>query len=74
MTTEQVLFANLEKRVRITFTDGIVWNVDIRSVEQEGFLHSGPDGVEPDGYWSRFDSVVEVRNTVDTKRETGNGS
>jgi hypothetical protein len=74
MTTEQVLSANLEKRVSITFTDGIVWNVDIRSVDQEGFLHSGPDGIEPDGYWSRFGSVVEVRNAMDTKRETGNDS
>lgn len=41
---EQVLRANLDRRLRITFTDGVIQNVAIGSVDDEGFLHSGPDG------------------------------
>jgi hypothetical protein len=35
------------KRVRIVFADGVTQDVDISSVDDEGFLHSGPDGVNP---------------------------
>jgi hypothetical protein len=63
MTADQiveVLKANTGKRVRISFDDGIVQSVDISSVDEEGFLHSGPDGVDPDGFWTRFEGVTLV--------------
>jgi hypothetical protein len=49
MTPEKVkaaLLANEGKRVRITYDDGVVESVDVHSVNDEGCLHSGPDGVE----------------------------
>jgi hypothetical protein len=57
---ERVLRAHQGKRVRITFDDGVIHTVDIHSVDDEGFLHSGPNGVEPAHYWTRFDSVREI--------------
>ena len=59
-----VLKANEGKRVRVTFVDGVTQSVDISGVDDEGVLHSGQDGVEPQSYWTRFDSisVVEVTN------------
>jgi hypothetical protein len=55
-----VLNANIGKRVRVTFDDGVVQSVEISSVDEEGFLHSGPDGTNPDGFWTRFESVTFV--------------
>jgi hypothetical protein len=54
------LKANIGKRVRVTFNDGIVQSVEISSVDEEGFLHSGPDGAEPHGFWTRFEGVTLV--------------
>jgi len=58
--TEAMLRANQGRRVRITFVDGVVQTIDIHSVDGEGFLHSGPNGVEPAHYWTRFDGVREI--------------
>jgi hypothetical protein len=55
-----VLNANIRKRVRVTFDDGVVQSVEISSVDEEGFLHSGPDGTNPDGFWTRFEGVTLV--------------
>jgi hypothetical protein len=63
MTAMEILEAlkvNTGKRVRVTFDDGIVQSVDISSVDEEGFLHSGPDGTEPDGFWTRFEGVTLI--------------
>ena len=55
-----VLTANEGRRVRVTFADGMVQSVDVHSVDDEGFLHSGPDGIDPASYWTRFESVTLV--------------
>jgi hypothetical protein len=34
------------RRFRITFSDGLTQSVDVDSVDDEGVLHSGPDGAE----------------------------
>jgi hypothetical protein len=63
MTPHEVrasLLANEGKRVHVTYADGVVESVDVHSVDDEGFLHSGPGGVEPAHWWTRFDSVVHV--------------
>jgi len=67
---EAALRANNRKRARITFDDGVVQVVDIHSVDDEGFVHRGPNGepelslrAEPVGsgfFWTRFGSVVSV--------------
>ena len=44
---QAAMLENKDKRVRVTFDDGVVQSVDIASVDSEGFLHSGPDGVNP---------------------------
>jgi hypothetical protein len=46
--------------VRITFDDGVVQIVTVNAVDDEGVLHSGPDGVDQAFYWTRFDSIVLV--------------
>jgi hypothetical protein len=63
MTREEVesaLRANVGKRVQLTFDDGVIQLVDIASVDDEGVLHSGPDGVESAFYWTRFESISKV--------------
>jgi hypothetical protein len=54
------LTANEGRRVRVTFVDRVIQSVDVHSVDDEGFLHSGPNGVDPEYYWTRFDSVVAI--------------
>jgi len=54
---KRVLLENEGRRVRITFTDDVVQQVDIASVDDEGVLHSGPDGVDPAFVWTRFESI-----------------
>jgi hypothetical protein len=56
------LLANEGKRVRITYIDGVIESVDVHSVDDEGCLHSGPDGAEPAGWWTRFDSIIDVQS------------
>jgi hypothetical protein len=57
---ESLLRANEDKRLRITFRDGVIQDVDIHSVDQDGFLHSGPDGENPAYFWTRFESVTDI--------------
>jgi hypothetical protein len=46
--------------LRITFSDGVTQSVDVAAVDDEGVLHSGPDGSEPKGYWTRFENIVAI--------------
>ena len=55
-----VLSVNVGKRVRLTYVDGVIQSVDIGSVDDEGALHSGPDGIEPKYYWTRFERIIRV--------------
>jgi hypothetical protein len=57
-----VLRANDGNSVHVTYDDGTVEVVDVAGVDNEGFLHSWPEGIEPRGWWTRFESVklVEV--------------
>jgi hypothetical protein len=52
-----VLNSNVGKRLLITFDDGVVQSVVIDSVDDEGFLHSGPNGIKPRFFWTRFENV-----------------
>jgi hypothetical protein len=66
VTPEEVkaaLLVNEGKRVRITYYDGVTESVDVHSVDDEGCLHSGPDGVDPAGWWTRFDSITDVQSS-----------
>jgi hypothetical protein len=45
-----VLRANIHRRARVTFGDGVIQCVDIAMVDDEGFLHRGPDGDNPSGF------------------------
>jgi hypothetical protein len=47
-------------RFQVTFSDGVIQSVDVAAVDDEGVLHSGPDGSEPRGYWTRFESIVAI--------------
>jgi hypothetical protein len=63
MTRKEVkafLLANEGKRVRVTYADGLIQSVDVVSVDDEGFVHSGPDGETPQGFWSDFDGITEL--------------
>jgi hypothetical protein len=68
MTAEEiidVLRANSGKRLRVTFLDGVVESILIGSVDAEGFVHSGPDGESPEGFWTRLEDVrfLETKNS-----------
>jgi len=68
VTTEEIkaaLHANEGKRARVSFRDRVTQSVDIAAVDQEGVLHSGPDGVEPARYWTRFESIDDVEPESD---------
>jgi len=69
MTRDEVvgcLGSTGEKRgVRITFSDGVVQLVDVFCVDEEGVLHSGPDGTDPQGYWTRFEHIRLIEHTPD---------
>ena len=71
MTPEEIantLNAYIGKRLRITFDDAVVQSVEISSVDEEGFLHSGPDGSDPDGFWTRFEGVVSIEQENQTEK------
>jgi hypothetical protein len=57
---QTILTTNVGRRVRLTWDDGTTQAVDIGSVEDEGFLHSGPGGIEPNFWCTRFDSVLRI--------------
>lgn len=58
------LKASIGKRVRITSDDGFVQSVVIGFVDEEGFLHSGPRGTDPNDFWTRFESVTLVEPEI----------
>ena len=43
-----------------TFDDGVIPSVAIAAVDDEGVLHSGPDGIRSAHYWTQFESISEV--------------
>jgi hypothetical protein len=57
---KQILIERIGRRVRVTFEDGVTQTVDIGSVDDEGFVHSGENGTDPDRYWTRFESVSRI--------------
>jgi hypothetical protein len=64
MTPEEAkaaLQANQGKRVNITYIDGVTESVDVHSVDDEGCLHSGPEGIDPAYWWTRFESIIDVK-------------
>ncbi len=71
MTPDEVraaVRANADKRVRPTYSDGVIELVDLHGGgDDEGFLHSGPDGIDPTHWWTRFDSVVRVEPVTATQ-------
>ena len=55
---KSILTANIGRRLTIEFTDGVTQSVEIGSVDDEGFLHGGPEGTgDPHDFWTRFGSV-----------------
>jgi hypothetical protein len=63
MTPQEVelfLRAHAAERLRATFSDGVVWSVDIDSVDDEGFLHSGPNGENARKFWTRFEGITDI--------------
>ena len=56
----EVLQANIGKRLQITFSDGVIQYVEVSSVDDEGFLHSGPDGGDPQAFWTAFEAVTRI--------------
>ena len=67
MSPEQivhVLRANTEKLLPVTFRDGVVQSVLISSVDAEGFVHSGPNGESPQGFWTRLEDVTLLETEI----------
>ena len=63
MTRDEIIAVvevSSSRRLRITFADGVTQSVDVAAVDDEGILHSGPDGSEPKGFWTRFESIVAI--------------
>jgi len=56
----EFLWAHKGKRVLVTWSDGERQCVDINGVDEEGFLHSGPDGTEQRDWWTRFEDVAAL--------------
>lgn len=52
----------IDRRFRIKFSDGVTQSVNVDSMDDEGVLHSGPDGTEPQGYWTRFEDIDAIEN------------
>jgi hypothetical protein len=52
-----ILHANEGHRLRITFADDVAQSVDINAVDQDGFLHSGPEGAGQAYWWTRYEDV-----------------
>ena len=46
--------------MQIDFIDGVTRSVEIGSVDDEGFLPSGPEGGDARDFWTRFESVTSV--------------
>jgi len=66
MTPQQAkafLRAHTGQRVRVTFSDGEVQSVDIHTVDDEGFVHSGPDG-DNELFWTFFSGVTDLSTQI----------
>jgi len=68
MTRKEIadfLRAHTHKAVLVTFDDGVTQSVTILSVDDEGFVHSGPPG-DAEMYWTRFEGVesLQVENAT----------
>ena len=57
---EAFVRANPRKMAQLTWADGEVQSVLIDCADQEGFLHSGPNGKDPRYFWSRFGDVISA--------------
>ncbi|MDT8070732.1 MAG: hypothetical protein ROO76_21435 [Terriglobia bacterium] len=64
-TAVQLLRANVSKRMRVTFTDGVTQLIDIDWVDDEGFGHSGANGTDPKAYWTRFEGIAHLEPASD---------
>jgi len=64
---ETILTENVGCRVRLTWADGVTQSIKIGSVDDEGFLHSGPGGIDPDYWWTRLESVVRIEPDDEAK-------
>ena len=70
MNTDEIrtlLEASIGRRVRVEFSDGVTQSVDVGSVDDEGFLHSGPDGGDSRDFWTRFESVKSLEQEPSKK-------
>ena len=59
-----MLQANVGKRVIVTLNDSVTQVVEIDCVDEEGFLHSGPGGGDPQEFWTRFEGVASVQPEI----------
>jgi len=69
MTRDEVMnrLAEFKKgRIRITYSDGVVESVDIHSIDEDGILHSGPDGKEPARWWTHFGYIKAIDSVENT--------
>ncbi|HEY8996640.1 MAG TPA: hypothetical protein VIM60_02005 [Edaphobacter sp.] len=60
MTVEQIkeiLRTYTGMRLRIIYFDDKAWSVDVDCVDEDGFLHSGPEGAGQRQYWTRYEAV-----------------
>ena len=58
----KILTASIGRRLQIAFVDGVTQSVEIGSVDDEGFLHSGlEEGGDPRDFWTRFESVRSIQ-------------
>ena len=60
MLSEEIistLRASQGKRVRLTFAGEVAQTVVVGTVDDEGFLHSGPDCADPYAFWTRYEDV-----------------
>jgi len=62
---QSVVKANVGKKVRVVWNDRIIQWVDVASCDDEGFMHSGPDGENPSTYFTRFDTVERIDSAND---------
>ena len=76
MTQEEIiaiLNKSVAERVLITFEDGVVESLVIGcGFDSEGFLCSGPDGVNPQAYWVRIEAVTHIETQPDVGRQCDN--